>query len=807
MSASGGGATSGTSAGGVPDYQEDFHGLMLIAQTSGGKDWPDSAAAAGFDWDSTTYADNPSVGRFLVEKGLTEAGGNPYEGVSAPNLDDDITDIETRRDAFETAIDALAHTTDWATILAAVQGEQDGQVSELDVDAIYAALIDAATTRALQGTGSAFTQAQADARLIASTIFQNAGVSADDSVDAAMTKVQAQLATMASVYSQTDQGVANSRTAFDASAANAETKSNAIISSAITKAIEGALQLAGTDAGIRSNLSQYGIQAAADAETIIPAMSAVAEDDSENIVTSLAIARNLYNDLQTQVGSDATAVTQSLLSTIESLVGGAVKTRGEDLGSAALTLTGNVEASLRTAAKTSMASVMDSIDPKTSALMTDASNTIAFIARQAVSDAVTASKAAIDGISLNDAVRSFEDDTLGEHLRGVARFAGGMANANAVNSSAFIMGMAMIESDRTKNIGAYRANLELQLYQLLVPVYSDAFRGSLASYVESYFREISTFVDVYKNSDTVSLYTNVMGQFMQAYTNTMGQAFSAHGSTYQAGLASGSDFTQIQMSAYGESLRAQVASFIDLAKTGFTVSQESRTRVGTDVFKDFLGSYQGLIQGQTAMVGAYSDMSSDTMRMVEIIINDRARYYAQQVSVETNAFTGSFELLAKSVAQMVQAQAGQTVQTRIQEQGMKNSFVQAGNELVSRMRSSDLNAEHVALDARNTLLRTKAIILDEEMDRNMEYDFKSANWDMELFQRGGNVLSAISGAVVDTGKPSKVQSVLSGAFSGAGAAINLGTATGAITAGASLTPVGAGIAVLGGIAGAIAGSN
>ena len=53
---------------------------------------------------------------FLINQGLTDAGGNPFEGVSAYDPEDDIDAASDRLDLFLTAVDSLndqcgAHNT------------------------------------------------------------------------------------------------------------------------------------------------------------------------------------------------------------------------------------------------------------------------------------------------------------------------------------------------------------------------------------------------------------------------------------------------------------------------------------------------------------------------------------------------------------------------------------------------------------------------------------------------------------------------------------------------------------------------
>lgn len=81
-------------------------------------------------------------------------------------------------------------------------------------------------------------------------------------------------------------------------------------------------------------------------------------------------------------------------------------------------------------------------------------------------DVKTVMKAATDAIdtgALDDAVDSFRRRSLRQHLRSVNRFAGGMADVNAVHSSAFILGLANLEGDYEMSVEDYRTRASVAL--------------------------------------------------------------------------------------------------------------------------------------------------------------------------------------------------------------------------------------------------------------------------------------------------------------------------------------------------------
>jgi len=67
-----------------------------------------------------------------------------------------------------------------------------------------------------------------------------------------------------------------------------------------------------------------------------------------------------------------------------------------------------------------------------------------------------------DDTALDNAQAAFEIKTENTYLRGLNRFSAQMSDINAVNSSAFILGSAMMESSRQRTINEFRTNMDLQ---------------------------------------------------------------------------------------------------------------------------------------------------------------------------------------------------------------------------------------------------------------------------------------------------------------------------------------------------------
>lgn len=80
--------------------------------------------------------------------------------------------------------------------------------------------------------------------------------------------------------------------------------------------------------------------------------------------------------------------------------------------------------------------------------------------------------------------------------------------------------------------------------------------------------------------------------------------------------------------------------------------------------------------------------------------------------------------------------------------------------------------------------RIKIVAKKEETDSNLEFDEKDALWDLEVFKYGGNLIASIGGGTSDNAKiPSKSQSVIGGAMSGAAAGAMMSGGNPYVTAG------------------------
>lgn len=91
-------------------------------------------------------------------------------------------------------------------------------------------------------------------------------------------------------------------------------------------------------------------------------------------------------------------------------------------------------------------------------------------------EAVQAAIEVLDDVTIRSAVRAFERRSDTARIRSVNRFAGTMSDINAVQSSAFMLGMALIESQHLQSVDEFDAQLTTELYRGAVAAHIDAYK-------------------------------------------------------------------------------------------------------------------------------------------------------------------------------------------------------------------------------------------------------------------------------------------------------------------------------------------
>lgn len=644
----------GQSGGGtsqvLQNYQRDFHSLLLRGITDD--------ATTPINWESTghlpaegtmvpyaheqDYADNPSILRFILEKGLTDVGGNPFEGVSTYNPDTDLESMRDRVSDFMETIEGIDPSTDWGELLDAAQAEQSGQISDVDVDDIFNRIVTQALNRTIQAASSMYLEAKLDGRDIAD--------------------------------SAAKEGMESSRMALsDASA----------------------------DASIDSRRVSDGIVDGAKTAYV-----------------------DFTNYIQDEIDNRGKTLSSSLLSSGMGIARRGMSTGANDKASEDAA---SVELAARDKAKAAMTDVMSSIDPDVAPQMIAAVNFATEYGASTLSRAAASAREAVEAAPIDSMVKSYRQRALKGHLASVNRLSSGMADINAVNSSAFIVGMALQEAEFTRDVNDFQAKLEIQLYSSLVPAYLDTFRATLGEYMKSYVDRCRTYMQVY--SETLPAYVNV-------FLNALPQYISAY----------------------------------SLA------------------FSEYLGMFKSVKEGEGRLAMTAVGMHKDNARAIfKNLLDSRVSLYATDAAREADAVLRFFDTGMGEIGKTLSQHFDGALREGMTSRSERLRFVLSSLLLLSQMSGGKIEGEKVASQMFYDIEKASIIAKGEEFEKNLEYDDKSANWDLALFQRGGNVLSAVTGSVVSApGGPSKTQSVLGGAASGASMGFMIGG------------PIGAGVGAVGG---------
>lgn len=89
----------------------------------------------------------------------------------------------------------------------------------------------------------------------------------------------------------------------------------------------------------------------------------------------------------------------------------------------------------------------------------------------AINSAISAAMAMIESAPVASMIVQFGQRAEVAHLKTLNRFAGGMAEINAVQGSAFLFGMALLEAEHTEKVDEFIAQLSLRIYESVVPTY------------------------------------------------------------------------------------------------------------------------------------------------------------------------------------------------------------------------------------------------------------------------------------------------------------------------------------------------
>ena len=101
----------------------------------------------------------------------------------------------------------------------------------------------------------------------------------------------------------------------------------------------------------------------------------------------------------------------------------------------------------------------------------------------ALSAAASAASSAVEDTPISDMVTAYEDRIKKQYLRAISRLASSMADINAVNSSAFVFGMAGINRQLLEDVNSFDANLSMEAYKSYLSLYMSVFSTTFQTHV------------------------------------------------------------------------------------------------------------------------------------------------------------------------------------------------------------------------------------------------------------------------------------------------------------------------------------
>ena len=752
--AGGGGSTGYTS---VPSAQGASHefitrGKFYHEGTTTHYDWEGVAVTTpyGAYEEASTYVLQPSLLRFIHDYGTTDAGGNPYEGVSAYDPDSDFDSVDEVIADFQSLVSSLDHNSDWEDDVDSAIAQKDTAVPALDYESVFSSVITSALSRAAEAIGQAFADAKTDIQtLVDSTTTRglaDSKTAVDEATSDAASGVVSLMAGVQGAANTIDEdvkaarvdstetlsqavlnadpalGMAAVRSAaiddgkVDEAVSDATTDAGTILTAAVAAAKEHAETIGGDSSassamgmlnqGSRSDAKEAMTDAASDAQdrstlamsevydetldeggvaadtsdwavtdAVTDTGTAMADIETDSVLlhdivaangetlagTTLENAKSKADAIASMVELDAAASADTIADA------GVAKGRTFSLDLADDTIatavstgqssTTTLESTIRVNAKDAMLDVIGSINPEVSPIIMEAVTNAKSAAMAVMLESVSAAIDSVQGAPIEKAVSGFRKRALKTHLRSVNRFAGGMADINAVNSSAFVIGMALLESDFTDNVTDFQSKLEMETFVQILPQFLSTFQITLAAYMDSYEKRFAETIDVYKSS--LPMQTQIFLSLMPEYIRVYVTGFSEYMKTYHTIMSEYTATHQSTMAGYVGATGAanQVgAGMAGLQQQLLTAYTEIRSRMAiqladlqTRMFTQSLTSHSSMSQSFASL---YEDASKESVgsggKLAKQLVDSYVQVFQQDVATRL----GRSELLTGHSAEL-----------------------------------------------------------------------------------------------------------------------------------------------------------
>ena len=197
-----------------------------------------------------------------------------------------------------------------------------------------------------------------------------------------------------------------------------------------------------------------------------------------------------------------------------------------------------------------------------------------------VVEAVKAASLAINDVVVRGAVRAFERRNDSVRRAATNRFSGQMSDINAVQSSAYMFGMAIIESQHIQNVAEFDAGLTADLFKTAMTQAAQAYRSDVAARLQAAIAEKS-----------------IHDQMLTQSINLMTQANFTEGDMIHALSALKTEINRLRIVASQE--HSVISTDIGVQETSWTLDTYLK-----------VGQFLGTLGGGTAIPNRPSTLSS-----------------------------------------------------------------------------------------------------------------------------------------------------------------------------------------------------
>lgn len=591
-------------------------------------------------------------GQLTSFKVYKRSGGNPYSDLLAYDPSTQLSNMDSNLSSYLTDINNLSPETDW---------ESQHSTVDTQVDMDVSSEVQTAVTQIISELDNA------------DKIFDTAETRAENEVVGSSTGVIADIVSNA---------ITNMETTIDAHHDKATSNASSNVSSIQGNAISNTDQV--IDKATTKIMSILN-----DTDKVLDKVNAGALDDTTSEMNTI-ISETLSDvqDIMVQQIGDALSGAHSNISNIQQ------------------TANNNVTEIIDNAS--------DKIETKIDNLFREGHETSIEQSVQVLARAIDEATSSITGDTIANATSAYETRRKQSFFDSMNRFTGGMADVNAVNSSSFIVGMAILERGFNNDVNKFDADLTIENMQQMVSEFMQTFRQSLNTYAQSHLQELSEYI-------------NAHAQSSQLFSEQIGQNLSAQVQTWRATFG-----------GYTEGFRNKLSSYL-----------------------------QSHLQGISEYSNEHSQLSK--LHSDQIVQN-----MANQIQTWSGIFDGYNQQFAQALSQYLQAHLdGLSEYNRTNQ--VKQGAVSSGIKDVVNMErhKNQLLRDYYSMKHKYHALKLSAE--KEEEQRNVELDYLDATWDLSLFQIGGSLLSSgVGGAGYVPNRPSKGASAASGAFSGAAAGGQIG---------------------------------